>query len=145
MSAAERRFSDLKARYLQKGVLIDASALHLGKELGHGASGTTYIGTYEGETVAVKRYSTNILCNDFDSVRNEMDIMAVVKHPNIVAFKGLCIHDNPRSASLVTAFAPNGELGNALYKSRAIKRQGDPVRFHIALGMAKGLRHLHQN
>jgi len=50
-----------------------------------------------------------------------MDIMARVKHENIVAFRGLCLSMDPAAAALVTAFATGGELGDALYKKHSIR------------------------
>lgn len=145
MAQNAAQFAKLISRYEEKRCLIDPKELHYGKILGRGASGITHVATYQGEQVAVKVYSTAVLCNDIASVRNEMDIMAMIKHANIIAFRGLCLSVNPLSASLVTAFAPNGELGDALYKSHAIRRKGDSVRFRIAIGMAEGLQHLHEN
>jgi len=59
--------------------------------------------------------------NDSVSVKDEMDIMARVKHENIVAFRGLCLSMDPAAAALVTAFATGGELGDALYKKHSIR------------------------
>lgn len=123
--------------------LIDESDITFGKKLGDGASGTTYVGEYKGEKVAIKSYSPAILTHDIGSVRNEMDIMSRMRHKNIVQFRGLVLREEPPSASLVTRFAERGELGHALYTSRLVRRRGDSLRFKIVLGLAEGLKYLH--
>ena len=122
---------------------MDKADVTRGKVLGDGASGVTYLGECRGRQVAIKEYSPNVLEVDAASVKNEMDILASVKHPNIVEFIGLCLGDDPPSASLLTALAPNGELGHALHSSRILRRKGNAVKYGIAIGLAKGLQHLH--
>lgn len=123
--------------------LINENDIEIGKKLGDGASGVTYVGEYNNEKVAIKSYSMGILMNDINSVQNEMDILSKMRHKNIVQFRGLMLRSDRPSASLVTKFAECGELGDALYKSRLVKRRGDSLRFKIVLGLAEGLKYLH--
>jgi len=139
------KFEGLSKKYAEEGWLIPEADLTFGRILGRGASGTTYMGELRGETVAIKAYSVSILRNDSVSVKNEMDIMARVKHDNIVTFRGLCLSMDPAAAALVTSFAKGGELGDALYKRNTIKKGGDAARFKVAIGLARGLKFLHEN
>jgi len=139
------KFEGLSKKYAEEGWLIPEADLTFGRILGRGASGTTYMGELHGETVAIKAYSVSILRNDSVSVKNEMDIMARVKHDNIVQFRGLCLSMDPAAAALVTSFATGGELGDALYKRNTIKKGGDAARFKVAIGLARGLKFLHEN
>lgn len=123
--------------------LIDANDIQIGKELGVGASGVTFIGEHKGMKVAIKSYSMAILTNDINSVKNEIDILSKLQHKNIVQFRGMMLRRNPPSASLVTKFAQRGELGDVMYKTWALKRQGNAMRFKIVLGLAEGLKYLH--
>lgn len=138
-------FAELVDKYQKEGWLIRDADISFGCVLGRGASGTTYNGTFQGERVAIKAYSTSILTNDSLSVKNEMDIMSKLNHPNVVQFKGLCLSTDPVAAALVTAYASKGELGDALYRTRIVRRKGDPLRFKIVLGMARGLKYLHEH
>lgn len=137
------KLEELKRTYEAEGWLIEPENLTFGKVLGRGASGLTYRGEFDGKTVAIKSYSPEMLQKDAESVRKEMDIMAKLKHPNVVEFCGLYISCNPPTASLVTKFAPRGELGHALYPKSFFKALMDTTRYHIAIGLAKGLQYLH--
>lgn len=136
-------YRELIAQFDNSEWLIDQSEINFSKKLGDGASGTTYLGTFKGEKVAIKSYSAGILRHDINSVKNEMDILSKMQHKNIVHFKGFVLHKDKPSAALVTKFAEKGELGDALYKSYLIRRKGNALRFKIVLGLAEGLQYLH--
>lgn len=138
-----KKYLELTKQFDNSEWLIDESEIQYTKKLGDGASGTTYLGEYKGEKVAVKAYSPGILMNDINSVKNEMDIMSKMRHKNIVLFKGLSLRKDRPAAALVTEFAERGELGHALYNSRLVRRKGDTLRFKIVLGLAEGLQYLH--
>lgn len=138
-----QKFLDLIAQFDNSEWLIEENDINYIKKLGDGASGITYLAEYANEKVAVKAYSPAILTHDINSVKNEMDIMSKMKHKNIVHFKGLCLRKDRPAAALVTKFAEKGELGDALYSSRLVRRKGDPLRFKIVLGLAEGLQYLH--
>jgi serine/threonine protein kinase len=134
--------------YKESGWCIDQQNLQIIRVLGNGASGTTYEGKYRDTKVAVKAYSAKILKEDFVSVRNEMELLAHLSHPNIVKFYGICFMTNPFAACLVTELAPNGELGKALYPKSGINifsKLGQDIKFKIAIGVARGLQYLHSN
>ncbi len=141
----EHRIARLIPQFEAKGLLIDEKELHIVKELGKGASGTVYKAEYRNETVAVKIYDQAMLTQDFVSCVNEMEIMCSMQHENIIPVKGLVLQKSPPKAGLVMALAKKGELGDALYKSRMIKRGGSELKFKIAIGMAEGLKYLHSH
>lgn len=136
-------FTDLLHQFETSEWLIDDSHVTYGKKLGDGASGVTFLGQYNGDKVAIKSYSASILMNDINSVKNEINILSTLRHNNIVQFRGFILHRDPPSAALVTSFADRGELGDALYTTRIVRRCGDPLRFKIVLGLAEGLKYLH--
>lgn len=125
--------------------LISEDEIEFGRVLGRGASGTTYAGTLRGEAVAIKAYSLSILKNDTGTVKNELDIMAKIRHPNEVAFCGMVLTREPPAAALVTRFARGGELGDAMYKHGLFRKKGNEARFRVVIGLAKGLSYLHEN
>lgn len=134
--------------YKESGWCIEEQDLQIIRVLGNGASGTTYEGKYREAKVAVKAYSAKILKEDFVSVRNEMELLAHLSHPNIIKFYGICFMTNPFAACLVTELAPHGELGKALYPKSGINlfsRLNQDVKFKIAIGIARGLQYLHSN
>lgn len=138
-----QKFAELIQQFENSEWLIEDAKITYGKKLGDGASGVTYTGQYNGEKVAIKSYSAAILTNDINSVKNEMDILSKMGHKNIVQFRGFVLRRDPPSAALVTRFAERGELGDALYTNRIVRRRGDSLRFKIVLGLAEGLKFLH--
>ena len=139
------KFRELVQHFKDSEWLIDEKDIKFIKKLGDGASGVTHLAEYEGEKVAVKMYSAGILNNDLNSVKNEMDILSQMRHRNIVSFRGLCLKQDPPSAALVTKFEEKGELGDALYSTRLVRRKGDALRFKIVIGLAEGLKYLHSH
>mmetsp|Transcript_140 Transcript_140/g.346 ORF Transcript_140/g.346 Transcript_140/m.346 type:complete len:319 (-) Transcript_140:72-1028(-) len=139
------KFRGLTERYEKAGWLIPEREVKFGKVLGRGASGVTYVGEYQGKKVAIKAYSVSILKNDAEAVKNEMELMSTLRHPNIVEFCGLCLTSEPLAASLLTVFAPHGELGDALYSKGLFRKKGNALRFSVAIGLANGLKYLANN
>lgn len=137
-------FGELAVKFQREGWLIPQSEVQFGKILGRGASGVTYSGECRGRRVAIKAYSPTILARDASSVRTEMEIMSSLRHPNIIEFVGLCLSSDPAAAALITAFASRGELGHALHDSRRIRRMSNEYKFRIAIGLARGIQHLHE-
>uniref|UniRef100_A0A7S1TGK8 Protein kinase domain-containing protein n=1 Tax=Compsopogon caeruleus TaxID=31354 RepID=A0A7S1TGK8_9RHOD len=139
------KFGELVTAYQTQPWLIAEEDIQFGKVLGRGASGTTYIGEWRSNKVAIKAYSLNILRNDTGTVKNELDIMAKIQHPNIVGFCGLVLSREPPAAALVTRFAEGGELGDAMYKTHLFRKRGNEARFRVVMGLAHGLQYLHAN
>ena len=141
----EQQIAALIPRYEAHGLLIKEEELSMLSVLGKGASGVVHKARYRSEMVAVKIYDHSMLAQDFGSCKNEMDIMCAMRHENIIPVKGLLLRATPARAGLVMALAAKGELGDALHKTRIIKRGGSALKYKIAIGMAKGLKYLHSH
>mmetsp|Transcript_1898 Transcript_1898/g.3353 ORF Transcript_1898/g.3353 Transcript_1898/m.3353 type:complete len:304 (-) Transcript_1898:527-1438(-) len=139
------KFAGLSEKFEKEGWLIPEKDVKFGKVLGRGASGVTYIGVWQDKKVAIKAYSVAVLKNDADAVKNEMELMSKLRHPNIVGFCGLCLSTDPLAAALITEFAPFGELGDALYQKNLFKKKGPSLKFDVSLGLAEGLKYLASN
>ena len=137
------KMAQLISQFENKGLMIEENESKIVKKLGHGASAKVYKADYQNEMVAVKMYNQTILTQDFVSCMNEMKFMCSLHHENIVQVKGLVLQESPPKAGVVMALAKKGELGDALYKSRKIRRGGSELKFKIATGMAKRLKYLH--
>ncbi|KAG0605155.1 hypothetical protein M758_9G035800 [Ceratodon purpureus] len=115
-------------------------SFHRGNKIGEGAFGPVYKGTMrDGSEVAVKELPSNIKqCNrDF---LNEVELISVLQHKNLVKLRGCGIRGNSRL--LVYEYVENKCLAQALFGPKAILLEW-PIRYNIALGMAKGLSYLH--
>ena len=57
------------------------------REIGRGAWGVVYSGTFRGERVAIKQAHRDVLhATTIDMLKREVMIMAHIQHPNLVRF-----------------------------------------------------------
>lgn len=75
----------------------------------------------------------------------EVQFLAVVDHPNLVKLIGYCAVDNEKEIQrlLVYEFMPNKSLEQHLF-NRAYPALSWERRLKIAMGVAEGLRYLHE-
>lgn len=109
------------------------------KMLGEGSNGQVFHGLLRGKHVAVKRLLQNEWVEEAEKEEfiREIRHMGVVNHQNILSLMGFCLH--APTPLLVTERLHS--LHKALYD--APTPLDWTTRFHIALGVAKGLAYLH--
>lgn len=93
------------------------------KELGHGNYGIVReaIDKKTKEKVAVKSIY-KIKVNDLESLRNELNIMRTLRHPNIVRF--ICVHEDEDYLHIVMELCTGGELFDKLIeKSKFMEKE----------------------
>lgn len=116
---------------------INFEELKLGPELGRGGFGVVHQGTWRHNDVAVKKLlMENISSESAQEFERESKIMAQLHSPNIVQFYGFCMSPY----CLVMEYMPNGSLFNVLKSDKPLEW---PLRFHIAVDVAKGVAFLH--
>ncbi|KAK7324331.1 hypothetical protein VNO77_27864 [Canavalia gladiata] len=108
------------------------------EELGRGSFSIVYKGTIDMISVAVKRLDKLFQDNDKE-FQTEVNAIAQTHHRNLVRLLGYCNEGQHRI--LVYEFMSNGTLANFLFTPL---KQNWNLRFHIALGIAKGLVYLHE-
>uniref|UniRef100_A0A0A9D989 Protein kinase domain-containing protein n=1 Tax=Arundo donax TaxID=35708 RepID=A0A0A9D989_ARUDO len=111
--------------------------------LGKSTYGTVYKATMEdGSYVAVKRLREKIAKNqkEFDT---EVNVLGKVRHPNLLALRAYYV--GPKGEKLlVFDYMPKGNLGSFLHARAPDSSPVDwPTRMNIAMGVARGLHHLH--
>ncbi|CAK9866650.1 unnamed protein product, partial [Sphagnum jensenii] len=116
---------------------------HPDTKLGEGAYGVVYKGTFQGNQVAVKQLFKNNQQN-IDEFINEVITISGVKHPNLVKLKGCCITTSSKRL-LVYEYVENNDLAETLFEHKGNHVLTWPMRFNIILGVACGLRYLHEN
>ncbi|XP_071741326.1 probable LRR receptor-like serine/threonine-protein kinase RKF3 [Rutidosis leptorrhynchoides] len=115
--------------------------------IGRGGYGNVYKGVLPDDSeVALKRFKNCSAAGDA-SFTHEVEVIASVRHVNLVALRGYCIATTPFEGYqriIVTDLVKNGSLHDHLfggYSSRG--HLSWPIRRKIALGTARGLAYLH--
>ncbi|OMO62391.1 hypothetical protein CCACVL1_22854 [Corchorus capsularis] len=113
--------------------------------VGMGGYGNVYKGKLpDGSEVAIKRFKNCSVAGDANFV-HEVEVIASVKHVNLVALRGFCTATVPLEGHqriIVCDLIHNGSLYDHLFLSGK-KKLTWPVRQKIALGTARGLDYLH--
>lgn len=119
---------------------IDFSELVLEEIIGIGGFGKVYRAIWLGDEVAVKaaRYDPDEdISEAIENVRQEAKLFAMLKHPNIIALKGVCLKEP--NLCLIMEFARGGSLNRVL----AGKRIPPDVLVNWAVQIAGGMNYLH--
>ncbi|ERN07487.1 hypothetical protein AMTRI_Chr12g242040 [Amborella trichopoda] len=113
--------------------------------IGKGSYGNVYKGTLaDGTEVALKRFKNCSAAGDAGFV-HEVEVIASVRHRNLVALRGFCTATTPMEGHqriIVCDLMRNGSLHDHLFGSSE-NRLSWPIRHKIAVGMARGLAYLH--
>ncbi|KAF3436357.1 hypothetical protein FNV43_RR23449 [Rhamnella rubrinervis] len=113
--------------------------------IGRGGYGNVYKGILEdGTEVAVKRFKNCSAAGDVNFA-HEVEVIASVRHVNLLALRGYCIATTPMEGHqriIVCDLVNNGSLYDHLFGPRE-KNLSWSIRQKIALGTARGLAYLH--
>uniref|UniRef100_A0A3B5A1J6 Protein kinase domain-containing protein n=1 Tax=Stegastes partitus TaxID=144197 RepID=A0A3B5A1J6_9TELE len=119
---------------------IDFSELLLEEVIGAGGFGKVYKGGWRGEEVAVKAARQDPdedISVTAESVRQEARLFWMLRHPNIIALRGVCLREP--NLCLVMEYARGGALNRAL----AGKKVPPRVLVNWAVQIATGMDYLH--
>jgi serine/threonine protein kinase len=114
------------------------------KELGRGAFGIVYegvINTGSRTHVAVKKLNNFLLDQAHREFRNELNVIGLTHHKNLVRLLGFCEGGSERL--LVYEFMSNGTLASFLFNDE-IQKPSWKLRLELAIGIARGLVYLHE-
>lgn len=119
---------------------INFSEIQLGRMIGEGAFGKVHEGKWRGKSVAVKL----LICQDLRSdilheFQSEVEIMSVLRHPNICRLLGACM--DPPHRALVVELLQRGSLWGVLRTNRRIIDFN--MRCKFLYDTAKGMSYLH--
>ncbi|KAH7660808.1 S-receptor-like serine/threonine-protein kinase protein [Dioscorea alata] len=139
-----RRNDELELTQLQWSTLMEATNNFAQTNiLGKGGFGLVYKGKLaERCQVAVKRLSKNST-QGVDEFKNEVTFIAKLQHRNLVRLLGYCIQRDEKV--LVYEYMPNGSLDALLFDKEKGVHLDWKTRFHIIVGIARGLLYLHQD
>ncbi|XP_064368595.1 mitogen-activated protein kinase kinase kinase 9 isoform X2 [Dromaius novaehollandiae] len=136
---------ELRARYPPPPAIqlleIDFSELVLEEIIGIGGFGKVYRAVWIGDEVAVKaaRYDPDEdISQTIENVRQEAKLFAMLKHPNIIALRGVCLKEP--NLCLIMEFARGGSLNRVL----SGKRIPPDILVNWAVQIARGMNYLHE-
>ncbi|KAI9125660.1 hypothetical protein K1719_003078 [Acacia pycnantha] len=115
---------------------------HQDNLVGRGGYSEVYRGDLcDGQTIAVKRLSKdNKDANKEKEFLMELGVIGHVCHPNTASLVGCCIENG---LYLIFKYSQNGNLATALHGKSGTSLDW-PVRYKIAIGVARGLHYLHK-
>ncbi|KAJ7304502.1 hypothetical protein JRQ81_012081 [Phrynocephalus forsythii] len=119
---------------------ISFQELELDEIIGMGGFGKVYKGIWRGEEVAVKASHQDPeedVAVTVENVQQEARLFAMLRHPNIIALKAVCL--SPPHLCLVMEYARGGALNRAL----AGKKVPPHVLVNWAVQIARGMNYLH--
>ena len=122
--------------------LIPADEIKPEQQLGKGAFGIVYRGTYHGQDVAIKTMS-EVEQENMERFRSEILLMRDLRHENIVVMVGAVWSE--KLMALVLEFCEHGAVGDWLKsenKKGSVISWEDPL-LKWVLDIAKGLRYIH--
>ncbi|CAI9098586.1 OLC1v1035260C1 [Oldenlandia corymbosa var. corymbosa] len=109
--------------------------------VGQGGFSEVYKGVLkDGSIIAVKRLAKDTTTNKENDFLMELGIIGHVNHPNTASLVGCCVENG---LYLIFKFYPNGTLASALHGKESQPLEW-PIRYRIALGVARGLHYLHK-
>lgn len=120
---------------------VDSFEFSQSRPLHRGISASLFDGKVHGHDVAVKVYSYSdgrTITGPLSNVRQEMEMLFHLKHPNIVRTFGFCL--SPPCVLLEKA--PLGNLQQKLMDTE--QRVSRSIRFHIGSQVASALEYLHR-
>ncbi|KAK9280811.1 hypothetical protein L1049_003700 [Liquidambar formosana] len=113
--------------------------------IGRGGYGNVYKGILaDGSEVALKRFKNCSVAGDANFA-HEVEVIASVRHVNLVALRGYCTATTPfegHQRIIVCDLMKNGSVHDHLFGSTERKLSW-PIRHKIAIGTARGLAYLH--
>ncbi|GFZ19478.1 receptor-like kinase in in flowers 3 [Actinidia rufa] len=113
--------------------------------IGMGGYGNVYKGVLpDGSEVALKRFKNCSVAGDA-SFAHEVEVIASVRHVNLVTLRGYCTTTTPLDGLqriIVCDLMKNGSLHDHIFGLRERKLSW-PIRQKIVLGTARGLAYLH--
>ncbi|EGZ16365.1 hypothetical protein PHYSODRAFT_249699 [Phytophthora sojae] len=139
-AAKDKDRSALKHRPTNYSQNINFNEITLGRMIGEGAFGKVHEGKWRGKSVAVKL----LICQDLRSdilneFQSEVEIMSVLRHPNICRLLGACME--PPHRALVVELLQRGSLWGVLRMNR--KSIDQEMRSRFIYDTAKGMSYLH--
>ncbi|PWA46496.1 S-locus glycoprotein domain-containing protein [Artemisia annua] len=120
---------------------LQAATKNFSDKLGGGGFGSVYKAVLrDSSIVAVKKLEG--ISQGEKQFRSEVSTIGTIQHINLVRLRGFCAEGD--SKLLVYDYLPNGSLHSHLFHEKQDIVLNWKTRYHIALGIARGLVYLHE-
>ncbi|KAK0596351.1 hypothetical protein LWI29_014847 [Acer saccharum] len=134
---------ELRGKTYTAKQVIDATRNFSHKlEIGKGRFGIVYKAELPDQTVAVKRLSSQSK-QVIDQIGREVYTLKTVKHQNLLEF--LDVYTKKDLHMLIYEYMEHRSLAYALFDSNSNLELNWDTRFNICLGIARGLKYLHED
>ena len=135
---------------------IEPGDLQQGNKVDEGAFGSIFAGCWRGAAVAIKRVTKVGTKGSYERIfrdlRRELEILAELKHPNVVSFYGIAAffparkqEDAKFSLGFVFELCDFCNLYALLHQKRALKKKDFLPKMRIVEGIANGMAYVHQH
>ncbi|KAG8643439.1 receptor-like kinase LIP2 [Manihot esculenta] len=111
------------------------------KLLGEGGFGQVYMGSVDGQSLAIKKLKNHRDLQSQGKLQDEIIVVSSVRHKNLVELVGYCVEGADKL--LVLKYFPNKSLGYQLHECE--ENLDWETRMDIAKGSARGLEYLHEH
>lgn len=126
-----------------ESVRIPFDELKLIKLVGRGGMGEVILGEYLGTRVVCKRMlREHISVTALKGFRREIELMACLRHPNIVQFIG-ATWDNCSNIAMVMEYMPNSDVHSVLHSTMGSRFTWSDPLLKIAIDASQGMMYLH--
>lgn len=129
--------------------------LQMERQIGEGSFGRVFLAKWNETLVAVKILTSVAPVDDtsaltlsnpiLSSLAKESNMMASLRHPNVVGFLGVCLEP----PSIITEYCARGSLTDVLRGAKTSKQKANMLdwskRLNMALDAAKGMLYLHNH
>lgn len=132
--ARHRRSQSVDAQLEEWEISLYEVEFH--KRIGRGSAGTTYLGKYANQDVAVKVAATSDM--GLEGWKAELTSLKRMHHKNIIRFLGAIYNPSPLTYCLVLEYCDGGDLSVALAGTTP-----DKFFLNVTSDIARGLKYLH--
>ncbi|KAI7737806.1 hypothetical protein M8C21_011981, partial [Ambrosia artemisiifolia] len=124
-------------------ILKATNNFSMNNKLGEGGFGPVYKGVLEdGKEIAVKQLAKTS-SQGLREFKNEVILISKLQHRNLVKLLGCCIEGD--EMMLIYEYMPNKGLDSYIFDKTRRELLDWPTRYHIIIGVARGLIYLHQD
>ncbi|KAI4331183.1 hypothetical protein MLD38_029393 [Melastoma candidum] len=124
--------------------LLEAATNHFAESniMAKGSYGLLYKARFSEKFIAAVKKLDIVVLDSHRGFENEVNRLSRIRHPNIVALLGYCIHGE--SSCLVYEMMQNGSLNEQLHVPSGGSALPWSLRMKIAVDVARGLEFLHE-